>query len=49
MPTDAAWLRILDIIAAALPYIEKTFGPYPYKQYSLYMVVMVAWNTNGTY
>jgi len=32
--TDAAWLRILDIIAAALPYIEKTFGPYPYKQYS---------------
>ena len=28
------WLYILDIMEKALPYIEKTYGPYPYKQYS---------------
>src|SRR5690606_40204381 len=30
----AAWEKILDDAERALPYIEKTFGPYPYKQYS---------------
>jgi len=33
-PAAAAWERILDDAEKALPYIEKTFGPYPYKQYS---------------
>jgi hypothetical protein len=28
------WVYILDIMEKALPYIEKTYGPYPYKQYS---------------
>jgi hypothetical protein len=28
------WLHILDVMSQALPYIEKTYGPYPYKQYS---------------
>jgi hypothetical protein len=28
------WLYILDIMEKALPYIEHTYGPYPYKQYS---------------
>jgi hypothetical protein len=28
------WLHILDVFTQALPYIEKTYGPYPYKQYS---------------
>ncbi len=28
------WLNILDMAEQALPYIEKTYGPYPYKQYS---------------
>jgi hypothetical protein len=32
--TDAEWTKILDYAVKALPYIEKTFGPYPYKQYS---------------
>ncbi len=32
--TDKEWTAILDNAARALPYIEKTFGPYPYKQYS---------------
>lgn len=41
-PTEAAyikdynanWERVLDAAATVLPYIEKKFGPYPYKQYS---------------
>jgi hypothetical protein len=33
--TDASWTRILEIIPIAFPFIEKTFGPYPYKQYSV--------------
>jgi hypothetical protein len=31
---DKDWLMIPEVIAQALPYIEKTYGPYPYKQYS---------------
>ncbi|MDP4130917.1 MAG: M1 family metallopeptidase [Bacteroidota bacterium] len=31
---EKKWLNILDQAALALPFIEKTFGPYPYKQYS---------------
>jgi Peptidase family M1 domain len=31
---DQKWLDILDLAARALPFIEKTFGPYPYHQYS---------------
>ncbi len=30
----ASWEKILDDAAKALPFIEKTFGAYPYKQYS---------------
>jgi hypothetical protein len=30
----ASWEKILDDAEKALPYIEKTFGAYPYKQYS---------------
>ena len=30
----AAWEKILDDAERALPFIEKTFGAYPYKQYS---------------
>jgi hypothetical protein len=36
-PTTATaqqWEALLDMAQKALPYIEKTFGPYPYKQYS---------------
>jgi len=36
-PTNATpqqWERLLDIAEKALPFIEKTFGPYPYRQYS---------------
>jgi hypothetical protein len=36
-PTNATaqqWENLLDIFQKAIPYIEKTFGPYPYKQYS---------------
>ena len=36
-PTNASaqqWEGLLDMAEKALPYIEKTFGPYPYKQYS---------------
>jgi Peptidase family M1 domain len=36
-PTNAPapeWMALLDMAQKALPYIEKTFGPYPYKQYS---------------
>ena len=31
---ESDWLKILETASKALPYIEKTFGPYPYKQYS---------------
>jgi hypothetical protein len=31
---EKSWLHILDVFGQALPYIEKTYGPYPYKQYS---------------
>ncbi len=36
-PTNATsqqWEALLNIAEKALPFIEKTFGPYPYKQYS---------------
>jgi hypothetical protein len=36
-PTNASaqsWEALLDMAEKALPFIEKTFGPYPYKQYS---------------
>ena len=29
-----AWNDVADAAVAVLPFIEKTFGPYPYKQYS---------------
>lgn len=29
-----SWEALLDMAQKALPFIEKTFGPYPYKQYS---------------
>ncbi|MBS1600294.1 MAG: M1 family metallopeptidase [Bacteroidetes bacterium] len=32
---DASWTRILDNISAVFPFVEKTFGQYPYKQYSV--------------
>ncbi len=32
--TDADWQAMLANAERALPFIEKTFGPYPYKQYS---------------
>ena len=32
--TVAQWEKVLDDAEKALPYIEKTFGPYPWKQYS---------------
>ena len=31
---NAAWTQIADAAVIVLPFIEKTFGPYPYKQYS---------------
>jgi hypothetical protein len=31
---EKGWLNILDQLTRALPFIEKTFGPYPYRQYS---------------
>ncbi len=31
---EKKWLNILDQAALALPFIEQTYGPYPYKQYS---------------
>ena len=31
---DSQWLNIFNTLTVALPYIEKTYGPYPYKQYS---------------
>jgi len=36
-PTNATaqrWEALLEVAEKALPFIEKTFGPYPYKQYS---------------
>ncbi len=32
--TDTAWNVVADAAVTVLPFIEKTFGPYPYKQYS---------------
>ncbi len=32
--TAAQWESLLDMAQKALPYIEKTFGAYPYKQFS---------------
>ncbi|SDC08178.1 M1 family metallopeptidase [Niabella drilacis] len=32
--TPEKWEKVLSDAERALPYIEKTFGPYPYKQYS---------------
>jgi hypothetical protein len=32
--TDAQWKDVLAKAEKALPYAEKTFGPYPYNQYS---------------
>lgn len=32
--TTAQWEAMLDKMVVCFPYIEKTFGPYPYKQYS---------------
>ncbi|HTR28366.1 MAG TPA: M1 family metallopeptidase [Puia sp.] len=31
---DTAWNSLADAAVIVLPFIEKTFGPYPYKQYS---------------
>lgn len=31
---EQEWLDLLDMAERALPYIEKTFGAYPYKQFS---------------
>ncbi len=31
---EKKWLNILDVAEKALPYMEKTYGVYPYKQYS---------------
>ena len=31
---DASWTQIADAAVTVLPFIEKTFGPYPYQQYS---------------
>ncbi len=31
---DSAWAKVLTAAATALPFIEKTFGKYPYPQYS---------------
>ncbi len=31
---EKKWLNILDVAEKALPYMELTYGPYPYKQYS---------------
>lgn len=31
---DAEWIYIADAVAIMFPFIEKNFGPYPYKQYS---------------
>src|SRR5258707_97083 len=31
---DTAWKILADAAVTVLPFIEKTFGKYPYKQYS---------------
>jgi hypothetical protein len=31
---DTSWNNLADAAVIVLPFIEKTFGPYPYKQYS---------------
>jgi hypothetical protein len=31
---DTAWKEVADAAVAILPFMEKKFGPYPYKQYS---------------
>jgi hypothetical protein len=31
---DAAWTKVADAAVSVLPFIEKKFGKYPYKQYS---------------
>ena len=31
---DAAWTRVADAAVQVLPFMEKNFGKYPYKQYS---------------
>jgi hypothetical protein len=31
---DTLWNQLADAAVVVLPYIERTFGPYPYKQYS---------------
>jgi Peptidase family M1 domain len=31
---EEKWLNILSTAAVMLPYMEQTYGPYPYKQYS---------------
>lgn len=31
---DTAWKEVADAAVTVLPFIEKNFGPYPYKQYS---------------
>ncbi len=31
---DTLWINLADAAVTVLPFIEKTFGPYPYKQYS---------------
>ena len=32
--TDAQWKQVLAAVEKALPFVEKTFGPYAYSQYS---------------
>lgn len=32
--SDTAWNTVADAAVTVLPFIEKNFGPYPYKQYS---------------
>ena len=32
--TDAEWEAVLENARKALPFVEKTFGPYPYRQFS---------------
>jgi hypothetical protein len=31
---DTLWINLADAAVTVLPFVEKTFGPYPYKQYS---------------
>jgi hypothetical protein len=33
--TENAWQKVADTVVLAYPYIAKTFGPYPYKNYSI--------------